>query len=244
MEFAKPSPLALFRFVFPTIILSICNASLFKVNAALLGLAIAHGGLSQLIVSILLLFKGATFRYVTFLSYGAFWLSVLIILATEDFETKGLVTTVNPFMRAYSPLLGIVFFFCGLCAIRKNRVLLWIFLTLWPSFVLQLVSHGNGEGDILRAGGLLGLICGCLVLYLGMTELETMEHQGTVLQPIRDPEQPKRTAEPATAAPCDEKNGWNKRDIEPAARAVIAQDGHWQDSTRVYSRIVARMNFG
>ena len=66
MKFANPSPLALFGFAMHTMLLrvSICNAGIYKMNCALFGLAIAHGGLSQLVVRILLFkfFKGATLR--------------------------------------------------------------------------------------------------------------------------------------------------------------------------------------
>jgi succinate-acetate transporter protein len=250
MEFAKPSLLALLRFAFPTILLSICNASIFKMNAALLSLAIAHGGLSQLIVGILLLFKAATFRYVLFLSYGAFWCSVVIILVTQgtELETEDCAAPpIHPFMRAYLPLFGIFSFFCGLCAISQNRQLFWTLLALWPSFVLQSVSYWNGDTVTLRADGLLGLICGCLVLYLGIAELETMDHLGSRLLPIQDPivqstgsSVPPKPDEPATAVPYGEKIGRIKQDIEQDAMVVIAQEGHWQDTTVIY----ARVNYG
>jgi succinate-acetate transporter protein len=249
MEFAKQIPHDLFRFAFPTILLSLCNASIFKMNASLLGLAIAHGCLSQLIVSILLLFKGATFRYVVFLSYGAFLWSVVIILATSGIETQGFATPSNPLMRAYLPLLGILIYFWGLCAIRQNHALFWTFLGLWPSFVLESVSHQNGNADTLRTGGLLGLICGCLVLYLGMAELECMELHQTLwslhlpnLEPIRCPKVqsagssvPAPLGEPGTAVLCAGKVGRIKREKKPAAGVVTAQDEHWQDATPIYS---------
>ena len=186
MTLANPSPLALFGFAFPTILLSICNAGIFKMNAALLGLAIAHGGLSQLVVGILLFFKGSTFGHVVFFSYGAFWWSVAILVAMPGIAPQGFPAPTGAFMGAYFLLWGIFSFFCWFCTFRQNRVVFLTFLALWPTFVLLSVSHWNGDADTLKAGGWLGLICGCLAFYLGLAELVN-ETVGSVLLPIGDP---------------------------------------------------------
>uniref|UniRef100_A0A7S0QCQ6 GPR1/FUN34/yaaH family protein n=1 Tax=Cryptomonas curvata TaxID=233186 RepID=A0A7S0QCQ6_9CRYP len=191
MAFANPSPLALFGFAFPTILLSICNAGIFKMNAALLGLAIAHGGLSQLVVGILLFFKGSTFGHVVFFSYGAFWWSVAILVAMPGIAPESFAKPTDPFMGAFFLLWGIFSFFCWFCTFRQNRVVFLTFLALWPTFVLLSVSHWNGDAGTLKAGGWLGLICGCLAFYLGMAELVN-ETVGSVLLPIGDPKNVER----------------------------------------------------
>ena len=185
-SFANPSPLALFGFAFPTILLSICNAGIFRMNAALLGLAIAHGGLSQLTVGILLFLKGGTFGHVVFFSYGAFWWSVAILVAMPGIYPGGFTAPSGEFMGGFFLLWGIFSFFCWFVTFQQNKVVFCIFLTLWPTFVLLSVAHWNGDADTLKAGGWLGLICGCLAFYLGCGGLVN-ETVGSVLLPIGDP---------------------------------------------------------
>jgi len=115
MKLASPSPLALFGFAFPTILLSVTNTGIYQMNAALLALAIAHGGLSQIVVGILLFFKGATFGHVVFFSYGAFWWSVAILVAMPGVAPGGFTAANGPFMGAFFLLWGIFSFFCWIC---------------------------------------------------------------------------------------------------------------------------------
>ena len=187
MQFANPSPLALFGFAMPTILLSICNAGIYQVNGALLALAIAHGGLSQLVVGILLFFKGATFGHVVFFSYGAFWWSVAILVAMPGIAPAGFAAPTGDFMGAFFLLWGIFSFFCWICTFRHNRVLQIIFLVLWIAFML--LSIGNWQPsstNSIKAAGWIGLICGGLAFYLGLSEL-LLDSVGCVLLPIGDP---------------------------------------------------------
>jgi succinate-acetate transporter protein len=155
-------------------------------NAALLGLTIAHGALSQIVVGILLFCKGATFGLVVFFSYGVFWLSVSILVAMPEIAPSAFPAPSGPFMGAYFLLWGIFSFFCWICTFRQNRVIFFIFLTLWPTFVLLSAAHWSGDAGTLKAGGWLGILCGSLAFYLGLAELLN-ETVGSVLLPIGDP---------------------------------------------------------
>ena len=186
MMLANPSPLALFGFAMPTILLSVANIGIFSMNGALLGLAIAHGGLSQLVVGILLFFKGATFGHVAFFSYGAFWWSVAILVAMPGIAPAGYPAPDGAFMGAFFLLWGIFTFFCWICTLRQNRVVQGIFLTLWITFMLLSIANWNPASNTLEAAGAFGVICGCLAFYLGLAELLN-ESVGRVLLPIGDP---------------------------------------------------------
>ena len=155
-------------------------------NAALLGLAIAHGGLSQAVVGILLFLKGATFGHVVFFSYGAFWWSVAILVTMPAIYPNGFPAPTGPFMGGFFLLWGIFSFFNWFVTFQQNRVVFMIFLTLWPTFVLLAVTNWNGDANSLKAAGGLGVICGCLAFYLGLAELVN-ETVGSVLLPIGDP---------------------------------------------------------
>ena len=77
MSIADPAPLGLAAFALTTFVLSFFNAGL--VNSAgepvVLGLALAYGGLAQVLAGMWEFRNGNTFGATAFTSYGAFWLS-------------------------------------------------------------------------------------------------------------------------------------------------------------------------
>src|SRR5438874_3088640 len=79
---ADPGPLGLAGFAMTTFVLSMFNADL--VNKAgepvVLGLALAYGGLAQLLAGLWEFRTGNTFGAVAFCSYGAFWISFFLIV--------------------------------------------------------------------------------------------------------------------------------------------------------------------
>src|ERR1700683_1922517 len=80
---ANPAPLGLAGFGITTLVLSMMNATLVSSDKNLpvvLGLAIAYGGLAQLLAGMWEFRTGNTFGAVAFTSYGAFWISAYFLL--------------------------------------------------------------------------------------------------------------------------------------------------------------------
>ncbi|HET8970316.1 MAG TPA: acetate uptake transporter, partial [Candidatus Nanopelagicales bacterium] len=75
-EIADPGPLGLAGFALTTFILSWANAGLSQGGvSAVLGVALAYGGIAQLLAGMWEFRKGNTFGAVAFSSFGAFWIS-------------------------------------------------------------------------------------------------------------------------------------------------------------------------
>src|SRR4051794_25218152 len=74
---ADPGPLGLAAFALTTFVLSMVNADLVgsKSEPIVFGLALAYGGLAQLLAGMWEFRAGNTFGATAFTSYGAFWLS-------------------------------------------------------------------------------------------------------------------------------------------------------------------------
>src|SRR3954462_682611 len=74
---ADPGPLGLAGFAMTTFVLSMFNAGLIGAGGepVVLGLALAYGGLAQLLAGMWEFRTGNTFGATAFTSYGAFWLS-------------------------------------------------------------------------------------------------------------------------------------------------------------------------
>src|SRR5437870_8972120 len=79
---ADPGPLGLAGFAMTTFVLSMFNADLVGKGGepVVLGLAVAYGGLAQLLAGMWEFRTGNTFGAVAFTSFGAFWLSFFVLV--------------------------------------------------------------------------------------------------------------------------------------------------------------------
>src|SRR5881397_745576 len=79
---ADPGPLGLGAFALTTFILSMFNADLVGRSGepVVLGLALAYGGIAQLLAGMWEFRTGNTFGAVAFSSFGAFWISYWLLV--------------------------------------------------------------------------------------------------------------------------------------------------------------------
>src|SRR5213078_3915326 len=79
---ADPGPLGLAGFAMTTFVLSMFNADLVNKGGepVVLGLALAYGGIAQLLAGMWEFRTGNTFGAVAFSSFGAFWLSFWLLV--------------------------------------------------------------------------------------------------------------------------------------------------------------------
>src|SRR5213595_2250511 len=79
---ADPAPLGLAGFAMTTFVLSMFNADLVSKagEPVVLGLALAYGGIAQLLAGLWEFRTGNTFGAVAFCSFGAFWISFFLIV--------------------------------------------------------------------------------------------------------------------------------------------------------------------
>ena len=153
---ADPGPLGLAAFAGTTFMLSLINAGLVGdkslVGGGLLpmvaGLALAYGGLAQLIAGIWEFRTGNTFGAVAFCSYGAFWISFFLIVqlgvpgvvaakgAGEIFSGLGL----------YLWMWGIFTAYMFIASLRTTGIIVIVFLLLTITFFIL------GTGNSALAG--------------------------------------------------------------------------------------------
>ena len=75
---ADPAPLGLAAFALTTFLLSAFNAGWTKGTVAFLGLALAYGGLAQLLAGMWEFRNRNVFGATAFSTYGAFWIGVAV----------------------------------------------------------------------------------------------------------------------------------------------------------------------
>ena len=163
---ANPAALGLVAFGLTTVLLSLINAGVLPAGGegVVVPLALAFGGLMQIIAGIFEFRLSNTFGMTAFLSYGAFWwwFALLLIFArigVVDIKTAG------PTVGVALMLWGVLTLYLWISTFRLSRILFAIFLTLWITFFLLGLGAALGQPSLSHAGGWLGLVCGALAIY-------------------------------------------------------------------------------
>jgi succinate-acetate transporter protein len=186
---ANPAPLGLMGFGITTLILSIMNANLVSFANDLpvvLGVALAYGGIAQLIAGIWEFRTGNTFGAVVFCSYGSFWISFFFLAQFELGNVGGGVGGVNAglglYLWAFAILTGILF----LCTFTADRTIQAIFLFLALTLVFLGIGNSGGSASMIHVGGYLGIITSALALYTAAAAIMTFMYGREVL-PVGHP---------------------------------------------------------
>src|ERR1700756_2724164 len=171
---ADPGPLGLAAFAGTTFMLSMVNAGLVGngtlVGGGLLpmvaGLALAYGGVAQLVAGIWEFRTGNTFGAVAFCSYGAFWISFFFIVqlgvpgvvavkgAGEIFSGLGL----------YLWMWGIFTTYMFIASLRTTGAVALVFLLLAITFFIlgignsSLTGTTNVTNGTIKLGGYVGIL--------------------------------------------------------------------------------------
>ncbi|GAA4484876.1 acetate uptake transporter [Gluconacetobacter asukensis] len=166
---ANPAPLGLAGFGMTTILLNLCNAGFLPLNSSVLAMGIIFGGWAQILAGLLEYPKGNTFGLTAFTAYGAFWISLVLLVILPKF---GLIPAATaPAMGAYLALWGVFTGFMFIGTLRGNRVLQFVFSSLTLLFFLLALGEWTGNLMITRIAGYEGLLCGASALYLAMAEV-------------------------------------------------------------------------
>lgn len=183
VKLSNPAPLGLMGFGMTTVLLNIHNAGFFPVSSMILAMGIFYGGIAQVIAGILEFKKGNTFGTTAFTSYGFFWITLVGIWVFPELGwTMGAATEVG-FMGWFLFLWGVFTFFMWIGTFGKNKVLQFIFFSLWVLFFLLAIRDWTGSAIIGTIAGFEGIICGLSAIYLAMAEVLN-ETRGKVILPI------------------------------------------------------------
>jgi succinate-acetate transporter protein len=120
---------------------------------AVLGLAIAYGGLAQLLAGMWEFRTGNTFGAVAFCSYGAFWISFYFIVRLTP------VALITPHaLSAYLWVWAIFTTYMFIASLRTTGAVALVFLLLAITFILLAIGDmGHGHTTITHWGGYVGV---------------------------------------------------------------------------------------
>ncbi|WP_338332906.1 acetate uptake transporter [Acetobacter sp. LMG 32666] len=166
---ANPAPLGLMGFGMTTILLNLHNAGFVPMGSAILAMGLLFGGIAQIIAGILEYGVGNTFGMTAFISYGAFWLTLVALIAMPH---TGIVPASSPaLVGSYLLLWGLFTLVMFLGTLRATRAHQVIFGTLVILFVLLGLGDLLGEPGLTVIAGYEGLLCGLSAVYLAAAEI-------------------------------------------------------------------------
>jgi len=179
MKLANPGPLGLLGFALTTWLLSMVNAGLLPPSAmgVVLAMAFAYGGTAQFVAGVMEMFKGNTFGFVAFCSYGAFWWTFALFV--KFFGAGAPAAAVGWYLLAW----GVFSLAMWFGTFSLNRMLFLIFLILTITFFLLAFGDLLGAPALKTAGGYGGLVTALLAFYLAVAEIIN-EVRGSTVLPI------------------------------------------------------------
>jgi len=153
---ADPGPLGLAGFAMTTFVLSMFNSNLVdaKGTPVVLGLALAYGGIAQLLAGMWEFRTGNTFGAVAFTSFGAFWIS---FWALNVFYAKDIGGNAGHAVGVYLWAWAIFTAYMTLAALRTSGAVLLVFVLLTITFILLAIGAVGAHEGVTHWGGYLGL---------------------------------------------------------------------------------------
>lgn len=165
---ADPGPLGLAAFALTTFCLSMINAGIVSkaTEPIVFGLALAYGGIAQLLAGMWEFRKGNTFGATAFTSYGAFWISFWAFV--QFYATKVPAAQVHTAVGLYLLAWGIFTTYMLVAAARTSTAVLAVFTALTVTFFLLAYGNAAQHANIVKLGGWVGLLTAALAWYASM----------------------------------------------------------------------------
>ena len=160
---SNPGPLGLMGFALTTILLNIHNAGFFSINTKIMGMGIFFGGFAQFCAGYMEWKKGNMFGSVAFMSYGAFWLSLVFLWIGAD--AFGLIKPDGVSMGCYLFMWGLFTLVFFLQTLNGKTIGKLLFFSLFVLFMLLATYNFTGNAIIGKIAGFEGIICGFLAFY-------------------------------------------------------------------------------
>jgi succinate-acetate transporter protein len=161
-------------------VLSIFNANLVSPRGTLvvMGLALAYGGIAQLLAGMWEFRTGNTFGAVAFSSLGAFWISYFLLRRLTP-VTAANGTAVAVYLYAWAIFTTYMF----VASLRTTAAVAAVFLLLAATFFLWAIGDAGNSSSVIHAAGWAGLATAVVAWYASFAGV-TNATFGRVLLPV------------------------------------------------------------
>jgi uncharacterized protein len=178
---ADPGPLGLAAFAMTTFVLSMFNAKLVSSagEPVVLGLALAYGGIAQLLAGMWEFRTGNTFGAVAFSSFGAFWISfwALSVFYAPKIPAADAGHAVGLYLWAWAIFTTYMF----VASLRTTGAVALVFLLLAITFILLGAGNSGNHVNLVKWGGYIGLATAAAAWYASFAAVTNSTFGRTVL---------------------------------------------------------------
>jgi uncharacterized protein len=165
---ADPAPLGLAGFGLTTLLLSLINSGVMPKTTVpiVFGMALAYGGLGQLLAGMWEFRKGNTFGATAFASYGAFWISywAFVTFYAKSVPAADAGKAVGWYLIAWGIFTTLWWF----ASFRTTMALVVLFALLAATFYFLGAGELGGSSTVAKIGGWLGIITAVVALYTAL----------------------------------------------------------------------------
>jgi succinate-acetate transporter protein len=178
---ADPAPLGLAGFAMTTFVLSMFNADIVSRagEPVVLGLALAYGGIAQLLAGMWEFRNGNTFGAVAFSSYGAFWISfwALVTFFVKDIPAANAGDAIGLYLWAWAIFTA---YMC-VASLRTTGAVFLVFALLTATFILLGIGNSGANDDIVKWGGYIGIATAAAAWYASFAAVVNSTFARTIL---------------------------------------------------------------
>ncbi|HEY1277181.1 MAG TPA: acetate uptake transporter [Thermoleophilaceae bacterium] len=178
---ADPAPLGLAAFALTTFILSFFNAGIVSDagEPVVLGVALAYGGIAQVLAGMWEFKNNNTFGATAFTSFGAFWLSLWAFdqFFAADVPKAELGDAVGLYLIAW----GIFTTYMWVASFRTTVAVNLVFLLLFITFFLLGIGNAADSSGVIKAGGWFGIATAAVAWYASFAGVTNSTFGRTVL---------------------------------------------------------------
>jgi succinate-acetate transporter protein len=145
------------------------------------GLALAYGGVAQVLAGMWEFRTGNTFGAVAFTSYGAFWLSfwAFVQFFEKSVPAKDAGHAVGLFLIAW----GIFTTYMFIASLRTTAAISLVFVLLAATFFLLGIGNAGAHANVTKIGGWLGLATAAAAWYASFAAV-TNSTFGRIVLPV------------------------------------------------------------
>lgn len=191
----NPTPMGLFAFAVSTLLLSLINAGSRKVHnpGVVLGTALFHAGVVEIIAGVWELVLENTFGATVFTTFGGFWMSYAVI-TMDGFNIASAYEKESDLHNAlglYLVVWALVSLFFTMCCLRSTVAMFSLLLFLTLTFIMLASSNftaANGSvttsGHLGTAGGIFGCISAMCGFYMAMAGILNYENSWIDVKPL------------------------------------------------------------
>jgi succinate-acetate transporter protein len=184
MTIADPAPLGLAAFALTTFVLSFFNAGIVSDagEPVVLGLALAYGGVAQVLAGMWEFRNNNTFGATAFTSYGAFWLSFWAF--DEFFADKVPAASLGDAVGLYLIGWGIFTTYMWVASFRTTAAVSAVFLLLFVTYFALGIGEAASADGLVKAGGWIGIATAIAAWYASFAGVVNATF-GRTMMPVR-----------------------------------------------------------